>query len=226
VLSRELSGHIAAYRLIDAEKARTFDETRRQVDTQAKSEAKSTVPAASNALEVKLEMKKTDWMAVLVGIVMILLSILVLSHPGSTITTLAAIVGVVALVRGIMFLVEYNSVKDLSHGRATLSLFLGILLIVLGALFLIGPEFVLDVFVYIAAIWFIAEAIQNLVATGPYKNVSNSLYVFSVTLNVLLLIGAVVLLFRPDIVWLSVSVIIGILLMIAGLGYLVNGFID
>jgi len=226
VLSRELSGHIAAYRLIDAEKARTFDETRRQVDTQAKSEAKSTVPAASNALEVKLEMKKTDWMAVLVGIVMILLSILVLSHPGSTITTLAAIVGVVALVRGIMFLVDYNSVKVLSHGRATLSLFLGILLIVLGALFLIGPEFVLDVFVYIAAIWFIAEAIQNLVATGPYKNVSNSLYVFSVTLNVLLLIGAVVLLFRPDIVWLSVSVIIGILLMIAGLGYLVNGFID
>ncbi len=170
-------------------------------------------------------MKKIDWMAVLGGIVMILLSILVLSHPDSTITTLAAIVGVVALVRGIMFLVDYNSVKDLSHGRATLSLFLGILLIVLGVLFLIGPEFVLNIFVYIAAIWFIAEAIQNLVASSSYKDMNNSFYVFRVTLNVLLLIGAVILLFRPDIVWLSVSVIIGILLMIAGLGYLVNGFI-
>jgi uncharacterized membrane protein HdeD (DUF308 family) len=78
--------------------------------------------------------------------------------------------------------------------------------------------------VYIAAIWFIAEAIQNLVATGAYKNVSNSLYVFSVTLNVLLLVGGVVLLFKPDIIWLSISMIIGILLMIAGLGYLVHGF--
>ncbi|MBP8614252.1 MAG: DUF308 domain-containing protein [Firmicutes bacterium] len=169
-------------------------------------------------------MKKTDWMAVLGGIVMILLSILVLSHPGSTITTLAAIVGVVSIVRGIMFIVDYNSIKDLSHGRATFSLFMGILLIVLGGLFLVGPEFILNVFVYIAAIWFIAEAIQNLVATGAYKNVSNSLYVFSVTLNVLLLVGGVVLLFKPDIIWLSISMIIGILLMIAGLGYLVHGF--
>jgi len=169
-------------------------------------------------------MKKIDWMAVLGGIVMIVLGILVLSHPDSTITTLAAIVGVVVLVRGIMFLVEYNNARNLNQGGATLFLFLGILLIALGVLFLIGPEFVLNAFVYIAAIWFIAEAIQNLLTTRSDKDESHSFYIFRLTLNVLLLIGAVILLFRPDIVWLSVSVIMCILLMIAGLGYLVNGF--
>ena len=105
-------------------------------------------------------MKKIDWTAVLGGIVMILLSILVLTHPGSTISTLAAIVGIVAIVRGIMFFVDYNDTKDTSHGQATWYLFLGILLTVLGVLFLIGPEFVLNIFVYIAAIWFIAEAVS------------------------------------------------------------------
>ena len=171
-------------------------------------------------------MKKIDWMAVLGGIVMIILSILILTNPDSTIAALAAIVGVVAVVRGIMFLVDYNKSKDLSHGRATLSLFLGILLIVLGVLFLIGPEFILSIFVYIAAIWFIAEGIQNLVAIRSHENTNNSFYLVRVILNILLLIGAVILLFRPDIAWLSVTVITGILLMIAGLGYLVNGFIS
>ena len=171
-------------------------------------------------------MKKIDWMAVLGGIVMIVLGILVLSHPDSTITTLAAIVGVVVLVRGIMFLVEYNNARNLNQGGATLFLFLGILLIALGVLFLIGPEFVLNAFVYIAAIWFIAEGIQNLVAIRSHENTNNSFYLVRVILNILLLIGAVILLFRPDIAWLSVTVITGILLMIAGLGYLVNGFIS
>lgn len=170
-------------------------------------------------------MKKTDWMSIVGGIVMIILSILILSHPDSTIAVLAAIVGVVAIVRGIMFLIDYKNSRDLSHGRATLPLFWGILLIVLGALFMIGPEFLLNIFVYIAAIWFIAEAIQNLVAIRSHENTNNSFYLVRVILNVLLLIGAVILLFRPDIAWLSVTVITGILLMIAGLGYLVNGFI-
>jgi len=168
-------------------------------------------------------MKKIDWTAVLGGIVMILLSILVLTHPGSTISTLAAIVGIVAIVRGIMFFVDYNDTKDTSHGQATWYLFLGILLTVLGVLFLIGPEFILNIFVYIAAIWFIAEAIQNLVASSEYKEVGNYIYSINMVLNILLLIGGIVLLLKPDIVWLSVSVILGILMLIAGIGYLVHG---
>ena len=47
----------AVYHGIDAEKARTLDETRRQVDAQVKSEARSTVPVASDTLEVKLDEK-------------------------------------------------------------------------------------------------------------------------------------------------------------------------
>ena len=60
-------------------------------------------------------------------------------------------------------------------------------------------------------------------ASREYKEVGNYIYSINMVLNILLLIGGIVLLLKPDIVWLSVSVILGILMLIAGIGYLVHG---
>ena len=58
------------------------------------------------------EAKKFDWISLLVGFVLVIGGVFSLSHPLSTFLTLAIMLGIVVLVRGIMLIVAFFKLED------------------------------------------------------------------------------------------------------------------
>ena len=169
---------------------------------------------------------KFNWISLLVGITLITGGFFALSEPAATFLTLAVMLGIAAIVRGLMLVATYYRIRDLTSFKAKVNLVIGLPLIVAGVVFLSKPSFAANVFAYIVAVWFIVDAFTNLFSTGILKSVSTSLYYLSIALNILLLIGGAVLLYNPVIAGLSVSLIIGISLLASGTEYVIFAFCD
>lgn len=171
-------------------------------------------------------MENLNWISLLVGIALIIGSIFALANPNGTFMVLTIMLGIVAIVRGLMLIFNYYRIKDLTSFKAKYNLVIGILLVIVGIVFLFKPNLASDVFGYILAVWFIVDGINNLIRSSLLKYMGNGLFAFSVIMNILLLIGGIILIFRPMLAGISVSIIIGISMMISGIEYVTFAFFD
>ncbi|MBC7088497.1 MAG: DUF308 domain-containing protein [Tissierellales bacterium] len=160
------------------------------------------------------------------GLIMIVASIFAFVNPLATVTTLAMVIGAVSVVRGVMMIIAYWNLKEEFSFRSKFMLFFGIVLTLFGILLLFKTEFAINILTYAVAIWFIVEAIQNFFSIGIYKKLSPAVYTTSLVMNILLLLFGLLLLFNPFITWITVSVLIGLILLIAGLNYFVYGIVN
>jgi len=156
---------------------------------------------------------------------MIVASVTAFVNPLATVATLAIIIGAVSVVRGIMMIIAYWNLREEFNFRSKFMLFFGILLTLFGILLLFKTEFAINILTYAVAIWFIVEAVQNFFSIGIYKKISPAIYSTSIVMNILLLLFGVLLLLNPLITWVTVSVLIGLILLIAGLNYLIYGIV-
>ena len=170
------------------------------------------------------EARKFDWISLLVGFVLIIGGIFSLSNPLATFLTLAIMLGIVVLVRGIMLIVAYFKLENRTGAKVFFALILGILLAITGVIFLFRPLFATNVFAFIIAIWFIVDAINNLINADRLKPAGKGIYFLSIVFNVLVLFGGIILVLHPLIAGLSVAVIIGITLLVFGVNHIVLAF--
>lgn len=168
--------------------------------------------------------EKLNWISLLVGIILVAGSIFVFRKPAETFLTLSSILGIVAMVRGIILLANYYRNKDLTTFKAKFNLSLGVLLTIIGIVLLFRPAFAAYVFAYTVAIWFIADSARNLVRSNLLKIVDSRFYMFHIVMNMLLLIAGIVLLFNPFIIGVALSLIIGISLLVLGIEYVTFAF--
>jgi len=157
-----------------------------------------------------------DWANLLIGILMIIVSILVLSNPAATMTTLALFVGIAVLVSGVIFLFRYK--------ESTANLIYAIIAIILGIILLARPAFAVTALGFIIGIWFFIEGVLGLTRAGFYKLVSSAMYIASIILNVLLLIAGLLVILNPFVAALSLPVLTGIALLIAGVMHITGVF--
>jgi Uncharacterized conserved protein len=167
-------------------------------------------------------MRTINWISLLVGIILISSGTSALCNPSATFLTLAIMLGVVSIVHGIMLVIAYFW----SSFKPKMNLVLGILLIIGGLVFLFRPYSSTNIFAYIVAIWFIVDAINNLILSDLLKLVNTSLYRFSIIINILILISGIVLLFNPLIPIMSVSLIIGLSLLAFGIDFIIFVIFD
>ena len=170
-------------------------------------------------------MKNINWVYVVGGILLIVGSIFSFTHPLATFATLAVMLGVVTIARGIMLILDYNKLKKLSPSRANFSLVLAVFLIILGIIFFANPSFSVIVLTFAVAFWFILDAIHGIANAGMYKEIGNWPYTLGIVLSILLLISGIILLFNPVITLLSIPFLIGCALMVIGLIHIVYGFV-
>jgi len=149
-----------------------------------------------------------DWTNLLIGILMIIVGILVLTNPAATMTTLAILVGIAVLISGVIFLFKYK--------ESTANLIYGIIAIILGIILLTRPAFAVSALGFIIGIWFFIEGVLGLTRAGFYKLISSAMYITSIILNVLLLIAGFLIILNPFVAALSLPVLTGIALLIAG----------
>lgn len=166
---------------------------------------------------------KFSWISLLMGIILIAGSISVFRKPTATFLILSTMLGIVAIIRGVILIIKYYR-DATSTGKSYLSL--GILLTAVGIVLSFRPAFVANVFAFIIAIWLIADSIRNLVRVNLLKPINTGFYMFNIVLNILLLVAGVVLMFNPLIVGVSVSLIIGLSLLVLGIEYLTFAFFN
>jgi len=170
------------------------------------------------------EANKFDWISLLVGFVLIIGGIFTLIDPRATFLTLAIMLGIVVLVRGIMLIVAFFKLENRTGAKVFFGLILGIFLAITGIILLFSPLFATSVFTFIIAIWFIVGAINNLINAYRLKPAGKGIYFLSIVFNLVVLFGGIMLVLHPLIVGLSVAVMIGIILLVFGVNHIVLAF--
>lgn len=171
------------------------------------------------------EAKKFDWISLLVGFVLVIGGVFSLIDPLTAFLTLAIMLGIVVLVRGILLIVSFFKAENRTGAKVFFALVLGILLVITGIIFLFRTVFATNVFAFIIAIWFIVDAINNLINADRLKPAGKGIYFLSIVFNVFVFIGGVILVLHPLIAGLSVEVMIGITLLVFGVNHIVLAFI-
>lgn len=138
---------------------------------------------------------------------------------------LMVILGVMVSVKGVLEIVSYY--KDpgrselKSHGR----LLTGIAFAAVGVLFLFRPSFAVSLFAYIVAAWFIFDAVNKILMIRGFKGSEDGIYKGGVALYSVIIALALLLVFRPSFLGLTVAVIVGVALIASGVGHMVFGFL-
>jgi len=150
------------------------------------------------------------------GIVLIVGGVFALANPTDATNTLEIMLGVVAIIEGVAMIISYFKIRKYTGIKAKLGSFFGTLLVILGLVFVFWPSVVAEIFNYFIAVWFISDAIRNLTASWPMRNLSKKVYWISLVLNLLVLAGGVALLFNPSFAGQATGVIIGLSLVFSG----------
>lgn len=172
------------------------------------------------------EYGKFNLFSLFLGIVLVVASIFAFRNPNATFLTLSAMLGGVAVIRGAMCLIRYFLIKDVTTFKDKLKLGLGIVLIALGIVLLFRPAFMETVIGIAVALFFIGDAVKNLLGAHVYRNIGGGFYIFNIVLDLVILVGGVLILFQPVAVGISISIVIGISMLISGIEYILSAFFN
>jgi uncharacterized membrane protein HdeD (DUF308 family) len=153
------------------------------------------------------------------GLVAIVLGIIVLAWPSSTLSVLAVLFGLYFLIVGIVRVVRGLFTNGMSAGLRVLAILLGLLLIIAGIITIRNPLDSLVVLGMVIGISWIIEGVAALVETAP-----DSSRWFGTLFGAISIIAGIVVLLTP-LQSIGVLVIIGgIFLVASGLIQLVQAF--
>lgn len=162
-----------------------------------------------------------DWMAVGAGAAFVAGGVLTIMKPG----LLMALLGVLILGRGALILVSQYRQGGMTRPRSVGDLMTGSVFAVIGALFLFRPSFAVHLFAYIIAAWFLFDSVHKILMIRGFKGQEDGVYKGGVALYSVIIALALLLVFRPSFLGLTVAVIVGVALIASGVGHMVFGFL-
>ncbi len=165
------------------------------------------------------------WVQFIIGVLLVILGIWTLSHPGAALTGLVILYGLLAVLTGITDIIFYVKMERYTGFGPILSLISGILSVMAGVMLLMYPGAGSIAAAVLFPLWFLAHCISRL-ATQPriQKFLNPFSYYLTLILNILGLILAVLLLFSPAVSLLSLDMMIGCYLVLLGVDSIVLAF--
>lgn len=171
--------------------------------------------------EVNRVGKRFDLGYFLIGIIFIWASILALKDPASDLIALTVIFGLAALAKGVLEIILKREVQ-LTEGKYSKQFpIVGIIDLFIGFFFLLNVTIGADVLPYIFAVWFLSDAIVNLVTLRKRTQNKKGLYLL---INILSMFAGIILLINPIVSALTLALIVGCYLLITGISYIVLSF--
>lgn len=161
-----------------------------------------------------------DWGAFIAGILMIVVSFLLMRHPGKGLHAFVLIFGIVSILQGLVWLATYSRFREF-FSRSWVTLISGILDIVIGILFLCSYDIGGLTIAYLFAIWFFVDSIVGIIFSWHLKGISNGYFIFSLIMNILSLIIAFFLILNPVIAALSLIWLVAFWLLVFGINEIV-----
>ncbi len=158
------------------------------------------------------------WLQLIIGILMAVLGIYTLINPAGLFTGLAAIYGILAVVEGIADIIFYIRAARYTGFGPVISLISGILSVMAGIAIVSYPVAGGWAIAIIFPIWIIGHCISRLAhADEIWMRAGRFSFWSSVIISIIGLILGVLMLIRPDSIFLSSGMIIGIYLIVSGI---------
>lgn len=158
-----------------------------------------------------------------VGIALLAGAVAIFSRPQDALGAMAFVLGLMALARGIAHVVGFIRAKQVVGWKLRLLLALGVLLIILGLFLLLWPQLVGSLMVWAVALWFIIEALRSFTWQKELRRLNAPAATVSLVLNLLLMVMGVLMLWDPAPALLTIPVLVGMALALAGLDMILTG---
>lgn len=169
-----------------------------------------------------------DRMELFLGILLILLGIFTFIRPGSILTGIIVVYGVIAIVTGIEDIVIYVKVEKYTGFGPMMSLISGILSVMCGIMLLLYPGAGKWVLSLLFPVWFIAHCISRLSHIGMIRMTRGKFaYYASLVVYIVGLVLGFLMIFRPMLTFLSmraVGYVIAVYLVLLGIDSVVTSF--
>lgn len=162
------------------------------------------------------------WGELVVGIALVVLGIFTFARPSSALTGIVFVYGLLAVVTGIADIAFYVKIERHTGFGPVVSLITGILSILAGILLLFNPDAVKWAMALLFPLWFITHCISRLTHLPVIRLTAGSGYYYcTLIVNILGLILGFVMIVNPMLSLFSVSYVIGLYLLLAGIDHLV-----
>ena len=162
------------------------------------------------------------WGELVVGIALVVLGIFTFARPSSALTGIVFVYGLLAVVTGIADIAFYVKIERHTGFGPVVSLITGILSILAGVLLLFNPDAVKWAMALLFPLWFIMHCISRLTHLPVIRLTAGSGYYYcTLIVNILGLILGFVMIVNPMLSLFSVSYVIGLYLLLAGIDPLV-----
>ena len=156
------------------------------------------------------------WMELAVGVLLILLGIFTFLRPGSLLTGIVVIYGLIAVLTGIDDILTYIRMERYTGFGPIVSLVSGILSVMCGFMLLVYPDAGKWILSLLFPIWFIAHCISRLSHIYVFRLAGMKFfYIFTLILNIVGVVLGIMMFFNPLLTFMTMRF----------MGYIVAGYL-
>lgn len=167
-------------------------------------------------------------MELAVGALLILLGIFTFLRPGSLLTGIVAIYGVIALITGIDDILTYIRLERYTGFAPLVSLISGILSVMCGCMLLLYPDAGKWILSLLFPLWFMAHCISRLAHTYIIRMAGRKLlYYFALIVNIAGLVLGFLMFFNPVLTFMTMrfmGYVVAVYLILLGIDSIVAAF--
>ncbi len=163
---------------------------------------------------MKKSMNRTLWISIISSIIFILLGIILVSHPETSLVIMSYTVCILLGANGVYQLI-------MGYTNTSLSLFDGfsggILSIILGILILIKPNTLSIVIPIAIGLWFIISSSYKLRIALALRSIKESIWFLLFVMALLMMVCGIILIFNPLSGMTAITITMGVLIIIYSL---------
>ncbi|WP_125588013.1 HdeD family acid-resistance protein [Companilactobacillus jidongensis] len=168
--------------------------------------------------------RRFDWFGFIIGLISLYAGYLVIWYPLNSLSTVATIFGAFVILRGIYQLWFGSQMTKFLGVRSGWTIFASILDIIIGVIFIANLHVGVMTIIYMFAIWFLLDAVFQLITARFYHFFGKKYYLLIVILAILNLIFAIVLLFNPVIAGGIIVFLLAFFFFATGIAELIEAF--
>ncbi|WP_272946470.1 DUF308 domain-containing protein [Fructilactobacillus fructivorans] len=159
------------------------------------------------------------------GVVLLLAAVLMFFHPTGSAAALAVIFAIVALVAGVKSIWVYRKLSQEIGYRSFTMLIGGAIEILLALLFLFKIHAGIFTIGILFAVWILVYSICQLIVVDHVRKFNGGIFCTSLIFDLITLFLGFFLLLDPNLAAKVLAVIIGIILLVAGINMIMLAFV-
>ena len=149
-------------------------------------------------------LKRSSWTDIVISIIFVLFGALLIAKPSETVAAISIILGILFIAMGVLKLIEYYTADNREDWLLTVAL----IAVIVGAIILFASDAILSLFRIIVGIWILATGIMDLQTTLVWKEVKSPFWTISVLLSILMMLAGIVILVNQNILVTTMGIMI------------------